>query len=82
MDVSKLPSGAEKARWLAELALTVDQAQRAARSLEITQLHGAEAKALQVRLELIKNEVDDLRRGGWRAPSQELGSKWIKLGTG
>jgi hypothetical protein len=81
MDVSRSLSGVENARLLAELALAIDQAQKAAASVGLTH-GGGEAHDLRVRLEVLKAEVDELRRGGWRVPARELGSKWIKLGSG
>jgi hypothetical protein len=79
MEITRSGSGAERARWLAELALALEQAEQAAKGLGITAPASEELRQLRDRIELVREEVEDLRRGNWRAPVQELGSKWIRL---
>jgi len=75
-------SGLERARWLAELALAIEQAEEMADRLRFADVHGAEALELHGRLQVLKREVEELRLGGWRVAAQELGSKRISLGSG
>jgi hypothetical protein len=72
-------SASARARWLAELALAIDQARRAAEHYEFAEDDALEVRALKARLEAIRLEVDELRRGGWRSGGEELGSKRINL---
>jgi hypothetical protein len=72
-------SGAERSRWLAELAETIDQAQRLARTLGVPEGNCSGAKALYRRLELVRIEVEDLRRGGWATQRTEIDPKWMNL---
>ena len=71
--------GAARARALAELAVAIAKVQEAAENYDFPQEHALEALALTTRLEAIRIEVEDLRRGGWRTPVQMLGSKRINL---
>jgi hypothetical protein len=80
MDLGQSASAFRRARWLAELAGAIDLAEEAAKRLVAARRHTAEALDLLQQLHSAKREVEDLRLGGWRAPVQEIGSKWIKLG--
>ena len=73
------PAAAERGRWLAEPAQAIDQAQRLARTLSIAQGDCAEAEHLYGRLESIRIEVDDLRRGGWGARPTRIDPLWTNL---
>jgi len=70
-----------RARWLAELAVAIDAAEEVAQGLLQSGGQVAETRALQERLQAMKREVEDLRLGGWRTPSREIGSKRIELGN-
>jgi hypothetical protein len=61
------PATAERARWLAELAQAIGEAQRVARSLSASRGHCPESALLHAQLELVRIEVEELRRGGWGA---------------
>ena len=71
--------GAERARWLAELALAVDQAQRLAWSLGISEASVAEVEGLYRRLEAARIEIEALRRGASPARQAELDPLWTSL---
>jgi hypothetical protein len=79
MDLGRSSAAFERARWLAELATAIEDAERTLGQLRPTAIDGEEASALHRRVMAAKREIEDLRLGGWRAPVQELGSKWIKL---
>lgn len=68
----------ERARWLAELATAIEQAQRVAWRLGVSEGDDPEAKDLYAQLESVRSEVDSLRRGGWAGEHQELDPFWMK----
>ncbi len=69
----------QRARWLAELAASIDEAQRVAWRLGVTEGNNAEAKELYGRLEAARVEVESLRRGGaWTRVPVELPPHWMK----
>lgn len=78
---NELPA-VERARWLAELAEAIDQAQRLAWRLGIVDGNSADAKALYARLELARLEVDSLRRGGWPREQTDIPPQWINCLSG
>ena len=57
----------------------IEQAQQAAERYEFAAEDELQAGLLKARLEAIRLEVEELRRGGWRASGQELRSKRINL---
>lgn len=65
-------SSADRARWLAELAHAIEEAQRVAWRLGIAQGTSTEAKDLCAQLELARAEVESLRRGGWTRQEVDL----------
>ena len=69
----------ERARWLAELAFAIDRAQRLARTLAVTERDGAEAVDLSQRLEQLRLEVDELRRGRRLLLRREVDPRWMGL---
>jgi hypothetical protein len=73
------PAAAARGRWLAELAEIVDQAQRLTRTLSVSRGSCAEAEDLYGRLELVRIEVEDLRRGGWGARPTSIDPRWTSL---
>ena len=73
------PAAAERGRRLAELALSIDQAQQQARNLSVSRGNCAEAEDLYGRLEVIRIEVEGLRRGGWGARPKKIEPRWTNL---
>lgn len=73
------PAAAKRGRWLAELAQSISEAQGVARTLSVANRHGEEAEDLYRRLELLRIEVEDLRRGGWGARPAGNNPKWASL---
>ena len=67
-----------RARWLAELADSIDQAQRLAWRLGVAEGNNAEAKDLYGRLEAARVEVESLRRGAWTREPAVLPPEWMK----
>lgn len=70
-------TAAERARWLAELALAVDQAQRLATEIAASEARRSEAGELHAQLEAIRVEVEMLRRG--RPEGDKIDPNWINL---
>ena len=68
-----------RARWLAELAHEIEQAQRLARTLAKGEPNGGEATELHRRLEAVRLEVDELRRGARLLLRREIDPKWMGL---
>ena len=66
------PAAAERGRWLAELAQAIGEAQLVARSLSVSNGSCPESELLHGQLELVRIEVEDLRRGGWGARPTEI----------
>ena len=69
----------QRARWLAELAFAIDRAQRLARTLSVSEHDGAEAIELNRRLEQVRLEVDELRRGSRLLLRREIDPRWMGL---
>ncbi len=67
-----------RARWLAELAESIDQAQRLAWRLGVAEGNNAEAKELYGRLEAARVEVESLRRGAWTKQPVQLPPQWMQ----
>jgi hypothetical protein len=72
-------SSADRARWLAELAEAIDQAQRVAWALGIAEGDDTEARELYGRLESARAEVESLRHGRWSPRPTEFDREWTKL---
>lgn len=70
---------AERARWLAELAQAIDQAQRLAWSLGAAEASVAEIEGVYRRLESARIEIETLRRGAWPARRAEPDPMWTSL---
>jgi hypothetical protein len=68
----------ERARWLAELAQAIAQAQKLAWSLGVVDGDDEEARELYARLEAVRGEVDALRFGDWVDVRTEIDPKWVK----
>lgn len=72
---------AERARWLAELALAIEDAEDVAWQLNAAETGGSEVRELYGRLEFLRAEVDDLRRNGWATCREEIEPEWGNLLT-
>lgn len=68
----------ERARWLAELADAIGQAQRLAWSLGVAEGDSEEARELYARLEAVRGEVDALRFGDWVPVRSEIDQNWMQ----
>ena len=68
---------AERARWLAELAEAIDEAQRVAWRLGV-EGGSIEATELYAHLEVARAEVEALRRGGWRRHDVDSPPLWLQ----
>lgn len=71
-------SAAERARWLAELAEAIEEAQRVALRLGRAQGTSGKARELHAQLETARAEVEALRRGGWSRQEVDLPPKWLQ----
>lgn len=69
----------ERSQWLAELGEAVDQAQRLARKMGVSEGDCASAKELFERLETVRIEIEALRRGSWDRRSIETDPSWTNL---
>lgn len=69
----------DRARWLAELAIAIEQAQKLAWRLGVSEGQDPDAKSLYAQLESVRGEVDSFRRGQWAGDHQELDPLWTKL---
>jgi len=76
---SERPAAFERGQWLSDLAQAVEQAQRLARTLIVLKGSCAESEDLYGRLERVRIEVEDLRRGGWGARPMKIDPIWISL---
>jgi len=68
----------ERARWLAELADAIDQAQKLAWKMGVMEGDSEEARELYARLETARVEVDSLRFGDWVAVRTEVDPAWLE----
>jgi hypothetical protein len=76
------PAAAKRARWLAELAAAVDEAQRVAYALSLSRGSCAEAEILFGRLDAVRIEVQDLRGAGRSARPARINPRWTSLFPG
>lgn len=67
----------ERARWLAELACAIAQAQKLAWSLGVVEGDSEEARDLYAQLEAVRGEVDSLRFGESNTRT-EIDPIWLK----
>ena len=72
-------SSTERARWLSELADALDEAQKVAWRLGVSEGDCAEAKELYGRIEAARAEVDRLRLNGFRRIREESGPDWTDI---
>jgi hypothetical protein len=68
----------ERARWLAELAQALAQAQKLAWRLGVAEGDSEEARELYARLEAVGSEVDSLRFNGWIEVRREVDPAWLE----
>jgi hypothetical protein len=71
-------SAAERARWLAELAQVLQEAQKLASQLAVAQGRKSEALDVCARLEAAYAEVQRLRRGRMSASEKNIDLNWSK----
>lgn len=76
---SQDPTAADRANWLAELADAIDQAQKLAWRLGVSEGNHPDAKGLYGQLEEVRVEVDWLRRGFSPKEYLEPDPIWTKL---
>ena len=71
---------AERARWLAELADAIDQAQRLLWTLAGSDQTSAETRALYGQLEAVRSEIECLRRGASAQDDEQLDDidSWLR----
>ena len=72
-------SAVERARWLAELAVAVEQAQQLAREIGVSDAKRQEAQELYAQLDAIRIELEMLRRARSAAEKAEIDPKWMHL---
>ena len=72
-------SAVERQRQLAALLEAVHQAQQVARLLCNSRDNDTEVKLLYGRLEAVRLEVEQLRRGSGMGPFQQIDPKWTGL---
>ena len=70
-------SGTDRAQWLAELADAVEQAQRLAWTLGVSEGTSHEARELYGRLEAVRIEMESLRQGQWEKIQRDIDPKWL-----
>ena len=68
----------QRARWLAELAQAIAQAQKLAWSLGVVEGDSEEARELYTRLEAVRTEVESLRFNGWGDVRREVDPVWLE----
>jgi hypothetical protein len=68
----------ERARWLAELAQAIAQAQKLVWTLGVIEGDCEEARELYARLELVRGDVEALRFGGWVEVRKEIDPLWLE----
>ena len=68
----------DRARWLAELAQAIIQAQRLAWRLGVEEGDSGEARELYGRLETVRAEVDSLRFGDWIDVRREVHPSYLE----
>jgi hypothetical protein len=68
----------QRARWLAELAETIEQAQKLAWRLGVAEGDSDEARDLHARLGTVRAEVDSLRSGDWVDLRREIRLAWLE----
>jgi hypothetical protein len=79
--MNRIPSdaaGADCARWLAELAQVLDEAQELVNRLAVARGACAEMLDASARLEAARAEVQSLRRGQWARIVKEIHPNWMK----
>ena len=70
-----------RAQWIAELTTALDDADRVATMLGKEQPRSAELAALHVRIEVVRAELDDLRRSGLGEVRRKIDPHWTNPAT-
>jgi hypothetical protein len=73
---TKVPTAAERAQWLAEVADALDGAQKLVASLNVDGERRADALELYLRIEAARLEVQALRLSRYMQPRSEVTPKW------
>lgn len=68
----------ERARWLAELARAINQAQKIAWRLGVAEGDMIEAREVYARLEAVRGELEALRTNGWADVRREVDPNWLE----
>ena len=72
-------SAQERARWLAELAKAVDEAQQIVWQLSMTRVENPHFNEIYGRLETAREEIERLQHHASRAATIELHQDWSEL---
>ena len=72
-------TSADRLRWLAELAVAIEDAQDFAGRIGISDSEDPEVRDLYSRLEAAGREVEALRRGSWVGSIEQLDPIWMSL---
>jgi hypothetical protein len=72
-------TAAHRARWLAELADALEQAQKLSWRIGSSDAGNAEAMELYARLEAARVEVQSLRLGGFKVAGPQEEPDWTEL---
>jgi hypothetical protein len=68
----------KRARWLAELAQAVTEAQKLAWRLGVVEGDSEEARELYAQLEAVRVELESLRTNGWTGVRREVEPSWLE----
>lgn len=69
----------ERSRWLAELALALDQARHLATQLGLARGGSRDIEELCARLDVLRSELEALRRVHRSVPGREVDPRWSNL---
>lgn len=73
---TKMPTAAERAQWLAEVADALDATQKLVATLNLNGERRADALELYLRIEAARLEVQSLRLSRHLQPRSEITPKW------
>lgn len=71
--------GTDRAQWLAELSVALDQAQQLAWTLGVSEGSSAEARELYGQLDAVRIEVESLKQGQWSQLQPGFDPNWMGL---
>jgi hypothetical protein len=75
----KVPTAAERAQWLAEVAEALKSAQQLVASLNVNGERRADALELYLRIEAARLEIQSLQLSRHLQPRSEIAPKWTGL---